>query len=156
MQYLCYHWSVLRSKLLLFLLSLNSWLYSFVSCSPQISHRFLSLSRSFKALIIVDDSHWRNVECLTRLLLIGACFSTTGRKASYQAVSAWFGSEKLKTLAKGREAQIPKKGILVKVFKTTILDGCMAFGHIFGLFASPCADDWTVVTDADIRNSYFW
>ena len=116
MQYLCYHWSVLRSKLFFAALTKLVTLFLCFFLSSSFLSR-LSLSRSFIALIISDDSHWGSVGCLTRLFLIGACFSTTGRKASYQAVSAWFGSEKLKTLTKGARLKSQRKASWSKCLK---------------------------------------
>ena len=74
-------------------------------CFLQSSNFFscLNLSRVFIALIISMDNHWGSVGCLTLFLRSGACFSMTGRKASYQADNALVGSETLNTAANGAE-----------------------------------------------------
>ena len=55
------------------------------------------------------DNHWGSVGCLTLSLRSGACFSITGRKASYQATNAVVGSETSRTAAKGAELKSLRK-----------------------------------------------
>ena len=52
--------------------------------------------------------------------------------------------------------EILKKVTLIKMFKRTLLNSCVAFGQLSSSFTRPCADHWTVITYTDIRDLYFW
>ena len=104
------------------------------------------------ALIMSVDNHWGSVGCLTLFLRRGACFSITGRKASYQVINAVVGFAAQKNCSKGCRAQISNKVIIIKMLKRTILDRCGAFGQLFRRFAWPCTNNWTMITHTDIRD----
>ena len=110
------------------------------SCSGRMSN-FLSFAvtdREWSGNISFAARLWKELSffqwtslALTLFLRSGACFSTTGRKASYQADNALVGSETLNAAANGAEFKSwtkLKKVTLIKMFKRTILNSCVCCG----------------------------
>ena len=78
---------------------------------------FFNLSRVFIAVIMSGDNHLGSAGFSTLFLRSVACFSITGRKASYQATNAVDGSETPRTLAKGAELKSLRKSSWLKCLK---------------------------------------